>query len=213
MERIDKAVKVLTEAESELRELLKHAAAEGSYGDVTRVARAAEALAAVIADTTRHSHARQETVTCDSCSPSSQINEASAVNNRGNQSFGEGEPRRRRTRAYPRFERDGDRLVKVGWSKKDRREYEHRASKEAVFSVAFAVAKCGENGSLFSMDDVLPVQGADESEVPSYQAYLALAWLRDIKVVVKKGKDGYMVDGGELDTVRLEGLWESVSTR
>ncbi len=35
--------------------------------------------------------------------------------------------RRRPADDYPRFFRRGDELVKVGWSKKDRREYNHRA--------------------------------------------------------------------------------------
>src|SRR4051812_46307346 len=33
---------------------------------------------------------------------------------------------------YPRFHRRGDELVKIGWSKSDRKEYHHRAPKRAL---------------------------------------------------------------------------------
>mgnify|MGYP006983099211 CR=1 FL=1 len=111
---------------------------------------------------------------------------------------------------YPRFERDGDKLVKVGWSKKDRREYEHRAPRSAVFAVAATLSSQGRPGKVFSMESILPVKGSAGEEIPSYQAYLALAWFRHTGAVEARGKDGYAVAGGSLATDALTSAWDNL---
>ena len=42
---------------------------------------------------------------------------------------------------YPKFLREGDALLKLGWSRKSRSEYEHRAPREAVLAVAERIAE------------------------------------------------------------------------
>lgn len=94
---------------------------------------------------------------------------------------------------YPRFERDEDRLVKVGWSKKDRRAYEHRTPLSVANAVIAAlIARMNKRGYI-QMDKVLPVK-FDGEEVPSYQAYVVVAWLRSLGILTKQGNDGYKLD-------------------
>ena len=48
------------------------------------------------------------------------------------------------------------------------------------------------------MEDVLPLGYAGGKEIPSYQAYLALAWLRSVEAIRKDGREGYRADLLEL---------------
>ena len=58
----------------------------------------------------------------------------------------DGYPRRVRSRhkTLPRFERDGERIVKVSWSKRAKAEYEHRAPRDVVFSLLDAIRIIGK---------------------------------------------------------------------
>jgi len=114
---------------------------------------------------------------------------------------------------YPRFERDGDKLVKVGWSKKKREQYEHRAPYEVVLACARHLASHALAGKVFAMENLLPVPDASGGEIPAYQAYLTLAWLRQAGAVEKKGRDGYVLRDESLAGDGFDKLWASLSAR
>ena len=61
------------------------------------------------------------------------------------------------------------------------------------------------------MEDVLPLVYEGGKEIPSYQAYLALAWLRSVEAITKDGRDGYRADLSKLSDENLKALWKSVS--
>lgn len=93
-------------------------------------------------------------------------------------------PRPRRSRSkkdqYPQFkwEDNGNTLVKIGWSKKKRKEYLHRAPKRVLELLKKKVDKIGANGKVFTMEDVLPLTAPDTGkEIASYQVYLCVAYL------------------------------------
>lgn len=93
---------------------------------------------------------------------------------------------------YPLFVRDGDKLVKIAWSAKDKKEYEHRAPRSAISSLIDVIASKASSGKLFHVDGILPVPDDDGSgELPTYQVYLVLAWLRECGVIEKVGRDQY----------------------
>lgn len=89
---------------------------------------------------------------------------------------------------YPHFEREGNRLVKIGWSKKDRRVYEHKTPFTSVSAVCDVLRR---KSGKFLVDQILPIKDAAGTDVPSYQAYLVLAWLRKEGLVERNGNDGY----------------------
>ena len=60
------------------------------------------------------------------------------------------------------------------------------------------------------MDDVLPLAYAGGKEIPSYQAYLALAWLRSVEAISKDGREGYRADLPKLSEESMNQLWESL---
>lgn len=108
---------------------------------------------------------------------------------------------------YPKFFREGDYLVKVGWSKKAREEYQHKAPRRVIDALAAAIARATESkqsarsGRLFTTEDLFtqdrplkdPTTGED---IPGYQAYVALAWMKMAGVVKQVGRRGYAERNG-----------------
>ncbi len=109
---------------------------------------------------------------------------------------------------YPTFARDGNQLVKTGWSRKTRKEYKHRVTESAVSAVVSALRDFGATG--FSMEDLTPVQNEDATVLPSYQVYLVVAWLRACGAVTKAGRGGYLPVPERLDTAAMDAHWSAL---
>ncbi len=93
---------------------------------------------------------------------------------------------------YPKFFREGDSLLKLGWSRKSKSEYEHRAPHEAVLAVAGRVAEVASTTSRFTVEDLGDVRIAQgEEPISSCQVYLCVAWFRRAGLVVQHGWRGY----------------------
>ena len=69
------------------------------------------------------------------------------------------------------------------------------------------------SGKTFVMEDLLPVHDNAGEEIPSYQIYLALAWLRHTGAVEKKGRDGYVLRNSELSDGGFEEYWATLPMR
>lgn len=114
---------------------------------------------------------------------------------------------------YPLFFRDDSRLIKVGCSKKNKDEYVHRVPKDAALAFAEHLDKCVDADSIFEIENLFPISTPSGEQVPSYQIYVVIAWLRDANVIEKKGRDGYVI----LEKSKLIGgfneLWEALQTR
>lgn len=202
MAKLQAAHDFIDAAEKQLRELIARAAADGDYGVISQLVEAAEGLRRTTkllegTETVRAEQpARQPEVDAQ---PAALASAAAA------------ETVRKTTKEYPRFERQEDRLIKVGWSKKDRAEYEHRTDKDIALSVSLYLAEAPKEKA-FRMDDLLPIE-IEEKEVPLYQAYLVLAWLRDRGLIGKQGKDGYQWLVGDFDEPAFEAAWGSTPRR
>jgi hypothetical protein len=202
-----RAIEALKVAEATLRDIIGQALAAKAYRDLASVASAADALTALISELSGSALAK--TLIGPSSAQESQSLGTSASANR------QAIPARTATVAsrrmgYPRFLRDGDRLVKVAWSKKERRPYEHRAPQGIIQTLIDAVRKRKGEGKLFEAADVLPLVTGSGEEYPSYQSYLALAWLRHVGIVAKKGREGYILKRGVATPQELDELWSSL---
>ena len=95
--------------------------------------------------------------------------------------------------SYPQFYRQGDTLVKVGWSKQSRSEYVHKAARRVVELVARAICNTPvTKGRFLKAEDFLPTSDPEDgAEIANYQGYLALAWLRQAGLVEQHGREGY----------------------
>lgn len=189
--------------------MIASAVRERNYAQVAQLAKLAEGLASLM------SGAGSEIgpVLGEFAEVNQRSLEDVAPNDKGSKGNSRINPKRERGKSasddYPRFERQRDRLIKIGWSKKDGSEYEHRAPLGAVHAVASAVVEIGKRKKCFEVDDALPIKGADGSEIPSYQTYLVLAWLRESGVVERQGKDGYRL----VNVHEFDDLWSQTPER
>lgn len=198
------AKRIVSETEAGLRDLMKKAVDAQQYTEVAVVAALADGLATLL---------RSGAPRAAFLAPANGLPKKSVVRRAAT----ERTPTKTKSpskRDYPRFQRDGDRLVKIGWSKKEKRVYEHRAPKQVVFSVASQLATGVTPHQVFTMEQFLPFHDGDGQEIPAYQAYLVLAWLRSIELVERKGKDGYLISqGGALEHTNIHRAWEAIGSR
>jgi hypothetical protein len=115
---------------------------------------------------------------------------------------------------YPKFVREGDSLVKIGWSKREGKPYEHRAPRGVLRALVQALARVGSGGERFTVEGILPLKdAADNSDIPDYQAYLTLAWLRSTGLITQHGRQGYSLPNAEELERQSEQLWGNLTAR
>jgi hypothetical protein len=115
---------------------------------------------------------------------------------------------------YPLFVREGGNLVKIGWSKSEKKEYEHKAPRHVLKLLASVLSKVAAGSKRITMRQVLPLTDrTNGSEVPSYQTYLCLAWLRSIGLVRQHGRQGYSIPNGLILESSVENRWQELRER
>jgi hypothetical protein len=182
------AHKIVKKAADEVRSLIQECLAEGRYSDVSAAAGVADALMRIIP------HGEERPV----LGPPPKSNGA----HRRSHSRTPSQP------TYPQFLRDRDKLVKIGWSKKAKAEYEHKAPRNVVNALVTAVrAKVGD-GELFAASDVIPLPATGDDSIPDYQAYVVLKWLHAEGIITKHGRDRYAIERGKLLPNTLDEVWE-----
>lgn len=207
---MDGIQRVLRSAEEELHALISAELKLQNYSEVSRIAAAAEQVALLAKELGTGASA-------SAVSAMPRTKASSTVSRpRGTRSPRAKTAKRPDSHAqsgYPRFAREQDRLIKIGWSKKNESEYEHRVSRDAVVSVLTALGGKFGGGELFEADTLLPVVDASGAEMPSYQVYLVLAWLRDLGGLEKQGREGYRCTAGKLDDSQIAELWARTPSR
>lgn len=98
-----------------------------------------------------------------------------------------------RRAAYPRFHRRGDQLIRIAWSKRGKKEYSHKAPYAALQALATAIAELGKDGRVFTTDHLLPITSGDGAEVPDYQSYVGIAFLKEMALIDQHGRQGYTI--------------------
>lgn len=190
------ALGILEDAEQSLRELISQAALEQRYDELTWLVELARHVALIREsnDAVIHhgeSATKERSTTSDAVMPQEPV------------------ARRRRQGSYPRFHAENDRLVKTGWSKKSRTEYEHRAPKETVERIFDAVSIVSQEGS-FDVDAISALVVTESDPTPNYQIYLAIGWLRANGYLVKRGRSEYAV-AKSIKNLDFQNLWKPLS--
>ncbi|MFH0907952.1 MAG: hypothetical protein V1929_04250 [bacterium] len=230
MDTPKRAKMILVETERRLRELVGEAAAAGEYDTVERLTDWARTVG-LLARYGNNGEPRHPEVDGAGGTRSSDedVNQrriavdgpAAPVAARRVAGVGEtaSRPARRPKRVpakgeYPKFLRRGDHLVKIGWSKKEREEYVHKAPRRVVDALAAAIAKRSANGKVFTAEDLFPLKDPqDGSEIPGYQGYVALAWFRSAGLVKQHGRSGYSARNGSHLAGAVATSWEKLSER
>lgn len=102
--------------------------------------------------------------------------------------------RKRRGSTYPIFKVRNGSLIRVGWSKKGKSEYEHKASRETFDRTVAAMAEIAATGSgPFTADQIIERVNDSNNSFPGYQIYVVIGLLRDHGCIEQVGRDGYMI--------------------
>jgi len=188
MDTVKHAAQLLQQTEAQLRELVSEAAATSDYDSVVKIASWASAVSNLVKITpsARNNGLRSELGgPRKNKRPSGEVaDEPSRVRR---------PPRSTEKNAYPRFLREGTELIRVAWSKREKKEYQHRAPYSVIQTLATAISKLGADGRIFSTDDLLPISDAEGGEIPSYQAYVGIALLKQAGLIDQHGRRGYSV--------------------
>jgi hypothetical protein len=188
----DTAITVLEECEKGLRQAAAAALTEGNYGQARQIMAWAENVASM-AMVARSTSAAEKAAGGGGAGAMRAL-EAGSEAHDGAGRTEEGEARLL-SDEYPRFMRRGDELVKVGWSKSDGTEYQHRAPRRAVDAVVNKLNALAYRGEAFASEKISPLKDSVTGTIfPTYQIFVALGWLRKLGLVKQEGrKSGYTV--------------------
>lgn len=184
-----RALDVVRDCESRLRALISEAAASGELEQLKAVADLAMALRQLVPEVPAPLSQQKAATNAPVSPPPKQ---------------------RSKSHTYPRFEVEADRLIKVGWSKRERSEYEHKVPKP-VAQAAFSAFLRTVGSEPFRMEDLFPLLLVEGKMIPSYQSYLVLSWLRNMELIEKVGKDSYRWAVKEVDEESFEEFWGSTA--
>lgn len=188
------AVEVLVSTETALRDLAEQALSESDYGSLAEIARLVDRVAAIARDSGRPA-------------AESATGQPARTGSRGGKHL-------RLKKTYPIFVTDGDQLVKIGWSKSKRREYEQRAPRTILEALVSAIEPLGSEKRRWTMEDILPLTDPESGdELPNYQPYLCLRFLLDSGLVEKHGRNGYSLVHADGVRDRTASFWSALTAR
>ncbi len=180
---VTKAIELLEETEDSLKTLMQRSLLDERYVEVATIARIAEGVTALIA---KHQDESQE------------------VGSMGTDFV----PILESTE-YPRFVRNGEILIKEGWSKINRNVYRHQSTLGITRMVVDALLAGRPNPRRsFKMDDVVHLVRDRDPTIKRYQLAVSFGWLRTAGLIAGTGRSGYRVDPDKLSVAGLGELWE-----
>jgi hypothetical protein len=179
-----KIIGILSAAEETLRGVIAEAAKDGDYDSIDLARRMAGAIRDLVAALERPSvvppraEANHVPTELSALLP----HPAAVPKSRG----------RGKKKVYPKFSIRKDTLYKISWSKKEKKEYQHKVGKDVYDRTVQAIQWLAQAGkSPFTAEQVVEVMGGDSDNIPVYQVYVALAFLRELGVVQRIGREGY----------------------
>jgi hypothetical protein len=188
---IARALEVVRKAESTLREIASEAATEGNYAAIIKLAAWGQQLSRLLTSMLAE---EAEVVPRSMGTERVPADHEPIGTGVGGARIEEQRPKaRRRNSDYPRFFRRSDQLVKVGWSKREKAEYQHKAPRQAVEAVVEALQLPRVDQDPLSIPGLLPLKTSAGEEIPPYQVYLCLAWFRKLGLIRQHGREGYTV--------------------
>ena len=177
---------IMLQAETALRELLTEAAANGDY----------DAVAKIMA------YAREVKRLVDGLANGAKMDGTVQATN---QVYLD----------YPKFYRTSDnKLVMIGWSKKSRTEYEHKAPKSVLEQLSATLKEGSSNSEPVPIDKILQrLKSKSGSTLPEYFARTYLRWLRSIGLVAKHGHQGYSIKNPDNFDSVVSSHWKRLTTK
>jgi hypothetical protein len=202
MNLIEQASLLLSTTEAKLRQHVADAATAGDYASVVQLAAWARTVSQLLID--------QPIERSSTHRPGARASRPEGATPQIRSRHAE---RRPSVQSYPKFFRDEDRLVRVAWSKREKKEYEHKAPLTVLSALSAAIAESASDGQVFSMNHLLPIHEADGTDIPSYQAYVGLALLKHAGLIDQHGRQGYSLPRPNEFKNAVDAVWRSLPTQ
>lgn len=193
-ERIEEITGLLRRTEAELRQIIADAAKAGDYRTVDLAKTAAVGIQSL-----------QSRIT----NPGVKVLQTKASKSEAKAKVKSMSRRGRKSR-YPRFQVKKDALIRIGWSKKERREYTHKAPKAVYDQTVRAMGDLARSaaGPFMAEQIIEHLNQIGPESIPSYQVYVVIGLLRETSCIKQRGREGYDVP---TDIVpRAEREWEGM---
>lgn len=188
---LGQAKKALDECESELKKLLESGARKGDYDAVEKLISLA-----------RHVRNLAETIPINNSNVTPADMPAISMHVRQDKKLPE----------YPRFIKRNNYLIKVGWSKSEKQEYEHKSPKNVLDMLVKILSERPVDGPLIQTSEIWPMHDSeDNTEIPKNQVYVALAWLKQLGLVQQHGRQGYQIPQAKKLSQTTKTAWESLA--
>lgn len=199
MHTADRAAELLRQTEVRLRSLLSEAATSADYSSVVQIA----SWARTLRDLTKSAPSRDGSpAVAFPIQKPGKIAAETPLRKDSSRHYQE---------SYPRFSRQGDQLIRVAWSKREKKEYRHKASHATLKALVTAMSEKGADGRVFSTDEVLPVHDStDGSKVPDYQAYVVISLLKQTGLIDLHGRQGYSIPRIAQFKEDVEAVWKKL---
>lgn len=196
MNNVDQALEAASDAETQVKALIAEAAMAGDYGTLDRLVVAAKAIGEAL-----------KALGDDSISPTAPTSESTMSVAKSSAEVEKRKPRKKR-KQYPKFVRSGNDLVKIGWSKKEKKEYQHKSPRSVLNALSGVLASGPADGT--TTEQLLATTATDGRQIPSYQIYLCIAWLRHSGVIESIGRKSYRIVIADYSTNVLDCLFSEL---
>ncbi len=194
-----KVLEILRKAEDELREAIAEAARAGEYRDVD--------IGRTVAVNIKELCERISGNGVQYSKPLEAKEEPASRKKRKKVS------RRSKPPGLPRIEIRNGSLYKIGWSRKQKQEYEHKVPRMAFDTIVngmSALAREG-NGPFMAEAVIEKINATTEDSIPAYQVYVVLAAFREWNLITQAGREGYSIP---LDVAEKAGkMWTELASR
>jgi hypothetical protein len=184
-------------AEGDLQRLMAELAALKRYDVISILAETAGHIAAAIGRLASLEHI------------STGLESSERLTTRGNSSRTGIAVQRATQGPYPRFRREGDLLIKVGWSGAKAAEYEHRAPYESVAATIRLIEEHTRKRGAFTVEEI---EVSAKNTIPNYQLYLALGWMKSNNLLLQNGRTGYSVPSNVRLSEAASEIWRILGT-
>jgi hypothetical protein len=178
MRPVARATQLLRQTEEKLRVLVSEAANSGDYSSVLTLAAWARTVNELTNPTSRVERPERQSAAKARKISMPSPRTLSSHNRNG----------------YPRFLRRGNELVRVAWSKREKKEYRHKVPYSILKLLTNAMADKGRDGRVFSTEEILPLhESNDAGPVPNYQAYVGISLMKQTGLIDQHGRQGYSI--------------------
>jgi hypothetical protein len=199
METVQQATKLLNDTEGKLRELVSTAASSGDYASVVHMAAWARTISELIKGTASEAK-----------TPANHTSPVQPNGKNGKHAAPRSKAAHHIQKSYPQFYRQGDQLIRIAWSKREKKEYRHKAPLFVLRGLAKAMAEKGADGRVFSTDQFLPIPETSNGEVPNYQAYVGISMFKQTGLIDQHGRQGYSIPRLAEFKDAVEAIWKKL---